>query len=199
MTIALKENKLPFIGIAGELITVDVQFVSDEKAGTAVKPSRPTSQQMISCDINLNIAAGGCRRNPRLPAVSLPLAGGVTPSLPDFGSKDTSGATFVAPETVKGKDGKEVIGENSPIGNYLPTMVIGKDGKERAATKQKAQSLITSTTVVIAINTAAGGNNRLKPSLYCPLAFKTGISELATRYNRFLDGLTSFGGQSLRF
>jgi len=61
--------------------------------------------QIVSYDAISNIPAD-CRRNPRLPAVSLPLAGGLTPTLPDFGSKSISVVTNVTPETVKGKDGK---------------------------------------------------------------------------------------------
>jgi hypothetical protein len=154
--------------------------------------------QIVSYDAISNIPAD-CRRNPRLPAVSLPLAGGLTPTLPDFGSKSISVVTNVTPETVKGKDGKTTVQrELSTVPNGtvdLPATIIGKDGKEYSATKQKAQTLITSTTVVIAISTTASGNNRLKPSLYTAQAFKTGISELATAYNRFLGALARRVGQ----
>ena len=119
----------------------------------ALKENQLSLQQIIS-EIISNIPVG-YRRNPRLPAVSLPLAECVTPSLPDFGSKLS----------------------------------------ERTATKQKAQTLITSTTGVIAISTAAGGNNQLEPSLYITQAVKTGIFETMTAYNRFLGGLTLWVGQ----
>jgi hypothetical protein len=81
--------------------------------------------------------------------------------------RDLSGATFVSPDTVK-----------------------GKDGKEYPATKPKVPAPISSTSANLASSNAAGGNNRLKPSLYTLPAVKTGIFEIATRYNRFLGGLT---------
>jgi len=58
-----------------------------------------------------------------------------------------------------------------------------------------AQTLITSTTGVIAISTAAGGNNRLKPSTYTPLVPKTAILRVTTRCSQILRPSTVWGGQ----
>ena len=85
---------------------------------------------------------------------------------------------------------KESTGENSPVD--LPATVVGKDGKERAATKSKTQTLRTSTAANLAISTGDGGNKRLKPSLYIPGVVKTGIFETTTAYNQKL------GAPSLR-
>ena len=154
--------------------------------------------QIVSYDAISNIPAD-CRRNPRLPAVSLPLAGGLTPTLPDFGSKSISVVTNVTPETVKGKDGKTTVQrELSTVPNGtvdLPATVIGKDGKERGATKPKTRTTKSSTSANLAISNAAGSNNRLKPSLYTLPAVKTGISEAATAYNQKIGGLSLRVGQ----
>jgi hypothetical protein len=125
-------------------------------------------------DIFLYTAAG-CRRNPPQLAVFLPSAAGVSPTSAGLGSKDTS--------TV-------------PNGTVdLPATVIGKDGKERGATKPKTRTTKSSTSANLAISNAAGSNNRLKPSLYTLPAVKTGISEAATAYNQKIGGLSLRVGQ----
>ena len=58
-----------------------------------------------------------------------------------------------------------------------------------------AQTLITSTTGVIAISTAAGGNKWRGLSLYTAHVVKRLISESATRYNQILGGLNLRVGQ----
>lgn len=83
---------------------------------------------------------------------------------------------------------QESTGVNTPVD--LPATVVGKDGKERAATKQKAQTLITSTTGVIAISTAASDNNRRGPSHYASHAAKSGNFEATTRCSQNLGGLS---------
>jgi transcriptional regulator with XRE-family HTH domain len=139
---------------------------------------------------------------------------------------------------------------NLTVGNDLPTTVIGKDGKERAATKPKTQILdsylrcytqeeiaekegmtqqaiddllqngnsaelqqspmalhqvdfeiplynyaLSSTTVKLTADSLTDGVILPGRSLHTSLAFKSVNFEIATRYNRFLGGLTLRVGQ----
>ena len=156
MEIDLKRKQSTFFGITGDSHTLadDIQPLSDEKAGEVASP-RSTSQLIMYHDIFLNIPAG-CRCNPRLPAVSLPLAAGVSPASADLGSKFSG----------------------------MPSKLTGTVKPNKSAR-----------TANLASSNAAGGNNRLKPSLYTLPIVKTGISETMTAYNQYLRGLTLWGGQ----
>jgi hypothetical protein len=126
-----------------------------------------TSQQLT------NIPAD-CRRNPWLPAVSLPLARGVTPALPDFGSKE--GMTQQAIDDLL-QNGNSAELQQSPIANHQ----IDFDKP--------------STSANLASSNAAGGNNRLKPSLYTLPAVKIGNFETTTAYNQKLGALALWVGR----
>ena len=62
-------------------------------------------------------------------------------------------------------------------------------------TKPKVQLLITSTTINLTADSLNDGVIAPGRSLYTFQAIKTGISEIATRYNRILRGLALWVGQ----
>ena len=173
MEIDLKRKQSTFFGITGDSHTLadDIQPLSDEKAGTAVEPSRSTSSQStnISCDIITNIV---CKISEK---------GKITQERPD-----------------SIQNSKQIIGEISENGKIAnrPDSIQDYNLWElikswcKFPKMEKCTMVVPepSTTANLATDNIAGGNNQPDPSLYILGTVKTAIFEIATAYNQKLGG-----------